>query len=190
MGTRNTTIVQIDGEYKIAQYGQWDGYPGGVGTGILNALSDGFSRETLKGLIREIKPLAKDDLDALWMECGKSMDVFKSRYPHLSRDCAGDALLELIKQGKVAAVRLDLEFPGDSLFCEWCYVVDFDKNVLEVYKGFNTAPLGPDERFANLSGKGGAKGYEPVRLVKSFSLDALPSADEFCKQVDPGDEEE
>lgn len=27
MGTRNLTAVYLDGEYKIAQYGQWDGYP-------------------------------------------------------------------------------------------------------------------------------------------------------------------
>ena len=27
MGTRNLTCVFKDGEYKVAQYGQWDGYP-------------------------------------------------------------------------------------------------------------------------------------------------------------------
>ena len=27
MGTRNLTAVYLDGEYKIAQYGQWDGLP-------------------------------------------------------------------------------------------------------------------------------------------------------------------
>ena len=26
MGTRNLTAVFMDGEYKVAQYGQWDGY--------------------------------------------------------------------------------------------------------------------------------------------------------------------
>jgi len=27
MGTRNLTCVMKDGQYKVAQYGQWDGYP-------------------------------------------------------------------------------------------------------------------------------------------------------------------
>ena len=31
MGTRHLTAVHVDGEYKIAQYGQWDGYPEGQG---------------------------------------------------------------------------------------------------------------------------------------------------------------
>lgn len=31
MGTRNPTAVVLDGEYKLAQYGQWDGFPSGQG---------------------------------------------------------------------------------------------------------------------------------------------------------------
>lgn len=31
MGTRNLTMVMVDGVYKVAQYGQWDGYPSGQG---------------------------------------------------------------------------------------------------------------------------------------------------------------
>jgi len=35
MGTRNLTMVISDGKTKIAQYGQWDGYPSGQGADIL-----------------------------------------------------------------------------------------------------------------------------------------------------------
>jgi hypothetical protein len=38
MGTRNLTMVISKGEYKIAQYGQWDGYPSGQGSVVLNFL--------------------------------------------------------------------------------------------------------------------------------------------------------
>jgi len=30
MGTRHCIIAVCDGEHKIAQYGQWDGYPTGL----------------------------------------------------------------------------------------------------------------------------------------------------------------
>ena len=40
MGTRNLTVVFMDGEYKVAQYGQWDGYPEGQGITCFNFLHD------------------------------------------------------------------------------------------------------------------------------------------------------
>jgi hypothetical protein len=38
MGTRNLTRVICDGKTKVAQYGQWDGYPEGQGKTVLNFL--------------------------------------------------------------------------------------------------------------------------------------------------------
>lgn len=42
MGTRNLTAVYLDGQYKVAQYGQWDGYPEGRG-GLIWKSSLGLS---------------------------------------------------------------------------------------------------------------------------------------------------
>ena len=39
MGTRNLTMVYLNGEYKVAQYGQWDGYPEATGCLILKFLT-------------------------------------------------------------------------------------------------------------------------------------------------------
>ena len=38
MGTRNLTTVIKNSETKVAQYGQWDGYPGGQGLTALKFL--------------------------------------------------------------------------------------------------------------------------------------------------------
>ena len=38
MGTRHVTAVFLNGEPRVAQYGQWDGYPSGQGVTILDFL--------------------------------------------------------------------------------------------------------------------------------------------------------
>jgi hypothetical protein len=35
MGTRHLIAVQLGGEYRVAQYGQWDGYPDSAGIDVL-----------------------------------------------------------------------------------------------------------------------------------------------------------
>ena len=40
MGTRNLTVVVKDEQVRVAQYGQWDGYPEVTGRGILKILRE------------------------------------------------------------------------------------------------------------------------------------------------------
>jgi hypothetical protein len=68
---------------------------------------------------------------------------------------------------------MDVEFAADSLFCEWAYVIDLDKDVFEVYRGFNKRKLGKTHRFAFLEPKA-RKEYHPVCLLKSYRLGRLP----------------
>ena len=39
MGTRHITAVVSEGEFVVAQYGQWDGYPTGAGNDIVAIIS-------------------------------------------------------------------------------------------------------------------------------------------------------
>ena len=54
---------------------------------------------------------------------------------------------------------------------------DLDKNVLEVYEGFNQKPLTIEDRFFHLTDK--ESEYHPIKLVKSYQLNNLPLEDEF-----------
>ena len=113
---------------------------------------------------------------------------FSATYPHLHRDC-GAKILELIQDSPEGLkLQNDVEFAADSVFCEWAYVVDFDKNTFEVYTGFVKNPLSIEERFAYLQKEGEATEYYPVKMVKEFDLKNLPSNEEFLESLKNKDE--
>lgn len=191
MGTRNSTLVQIDGEYKIAQYCQWDGYPEGKGLGILEFLRNS-DLQKFKEKASSLKSLTKEEVEKLWNECGSdnsgfvSFDIanrFKEKYPHLHRDTGGRDILELVDGDKIDAVFLNTEFPKNSLWCEWCYVLDMDKKIFEIHKGFNKTPLSVSDRFykPDLSIE---TEYYPVKLLASFDMNNLPNDVEFIRVVE------
>jgi len=198
MGTRNLTAVKINGEYKIAQYGQWDGYPGGQGATALNFLRNERNRNKLKKALKHcvfvsqeemdetVKRLGLDGKDFWTMEEGRKWDA---EYPFFTRDHGAEILRLVANASKVwhpIKLKDSLDFAADSLFCEWAYVVDFDTNTFEVYKGFNTTLLKKTDRFASLPLKQQRRGenkYFPVRLVKSYKLGRLPNEDRFISQI-------
>jgi hypothetical protein len=83
------------------------------------------------------------------------------------RDCQGDPERTL-NSGYIAN---NTEFGKDALFCEWAYVVDLDRKVVEVYSGSGGPRAG---RWA----KGG------VNLVLTVPLDGSITVDQFIKQAD------
>lgn len=75
------------------------------------------------------------------------------------------------------------------MFCEWAYVVDYDANTFEIYEGFNKEEVTPDNRFYDIKPDKDSE-YTQVKLVKKYSLDNLPSCDEFVFVLEPSEEEE
>lgn len=201
MGTRNLTMVVLDGKTRIAQYGQWDGYPSGQGAVALDFLLtadlEAFKVNLLKckfmtkGKEREIKKFLKSiGTENGWMD-GDQAAKYHAKYPLLTRD-NGAEILSLVYQGLKGKERCiwlqDSEsFAGDSLFCEWAYVIDFDKRTFEVYEGFNKTELTEDDRFFKF--KDTKSEYWPVKLLKSYSLDELPSETDFIKELEGKEKE-
>jgi len=70
MGTRNLTMVISNGKTKVAQYGQWDGYPSGQGAAILNF----FKKADLKVFKEKVDTLPKwitqKQLTKMWADVG------------------------------------------------------------------------------------------------------------------------
>nr|DAN70796.1 MAG TPA: hypothetical protein [Caudoviricetes sp.] len=72
MGTRNLTAVYLDGQYKVAQYGQWDGYPEGQGITALTFLRDKMDLELFKEALRNSSYIPSEELTALWKQYGQT----------------------------------------------------------------------------------------------------------------------
>ena len=110
-------------------------------------------------------------------------DKYHEAYPYHSRD-VGAEILNLVANSKDEEIVLvdSTSFAGNGVFCEWAYVIDLDKNQLEVYTGFNTEPLAEDERFANLTSENSG-GYTGVRCIKKYDLDLLPTKRKFVSEL-------
>jgi hypothetical protein len=189
MGTRNLTMVIKDEKTRIAQYGQWDGYPSGQGKTIMEFLSryDELAFKFQLDKCQFVDDEKQKEIDAFfksigvndgWMNMDQSRK-FKDKYPFFSRD-NGANILNLVNDSEEDVIWLHDEsaFVNDSLMNEWTYVLDYDKRTFEVYTGFNKSPLHKHERFySNQSNRG----YYPVKNVAIYSLDDLPTMEEFLK---------
>lgn len=197
MGTRNLICVFENGEYRIAQYCQWDGYPSGQGVDVLNFLKN---KKRVNGLrkslnrVRFLEPEGKDkgfyeSYEANTPEWSNEPDnrTVEQKYwfdSYISRDIGANILSKVSEsREKEIILKNSIGFAGDSLFCEWAYVIDFDGGVLEVYSGFNKT-LVTDGRFkSNDPALEKNEGWEPIVLIKSYSLDNLPSPSKFVADL-------
>ena len=186
MGTRHIIIVHSDNSNRVAQFGQWDGYPEGQGLTVLRFLRD-MNRSQFETNVRQVKSLTADEVGLKWVDAGADPDSnfvnmeiskrFERMYPQLHRDCGAKVLQLIHDQPAGLELFLQIDFVGDGLFCEYAYVIDLDTNKLEVYRGFNRTPLDENERFASFQEKDSK--YTPVKFWHAFDLNALPSDDEF-----------
>lgn len=138
MGTRGITKVIHEGDIKVAQYGQWDHYPSGVGVQVLSFLRGEGNIELLKNGIKNIKTISDETLDKYVNEFSDNengmmtMDQaneFKDKYPSLSRDTGGEILTVVANSSSEVPLVLDPEFENDTLFCEGVYTVDLDQRM-------------------------------------------------------------
>lgn len=196
MGTRNLTCIVSKGEYKVAKYCQWDGYPEGQGCDLLKILK-GTNLKRLEENLSKVIPfnkeryqndlmnlgLTKEDLEANFLSFDK-LNI-ERKYLEVRRELSRNTGAEIVRiiaetEDKIE-IHNDLDFAADSLFCEWCYVIDLDRNTFEVFRGFNEKPLNKKERFYFLQ-KENMK-YYPVKFLCEFDLNNLPTRDDFLMKA-------
>jgi len=183
MGTRNLTAVYSDGQYKIAQYGQWDGYPSGQGITVLrfmHKIMDNGLIDDFRKVIRKTKFFTEREIERIDERIhNRKLKNWQDIYPELSRD-TGAEILDLVYSSRASKkLHNSIEFAADSVFCEWAWVIDLDRMTFEGYKGFNKEELTPDDRFYFLRDEETDEEYHGVKMVASWDLNSLPNDEDF-----------
>ena len=187
-------MVVSDGQTRIAQYGQWDGYPKGQGYTVLDFIRKRRKTNTMdkfKEKLRNCRFINAEDQKVIdkfcksigskdgWMTMDQA-EKYHKKYPYLNRD-NGAEILNMVYRSKGEVLLHDsTDFAADSLFCEWAYVIDLDNNVLECYGGFNSTNQPTPNRFKHLLPDPESK-YGVITLTAVFDLDKLPTKKQFVK---------
>ena len=148
MSTRGIVCAVKGGNYKIALYNHCDSYPSYLGEGLLEALKNKKLRKNLLLKMDSIAGIKES-------ESSDAIDILKG-----------------IASGEITEICNDLNFAGDSLFCEWGYVIDFDRKTFEIYRGFNQQILPKGERFAFCNDA--KSSYRPIKMIDCFHFSRLP----------------
>lgn len=147
-----------------------------------------ISDEKYKGYWKEFGVSA----DTTLVSCDIS-DKFNNKHPEFDRATEAEILNLIMKSSDGLELMNSIEFANNSLFCEWAYVIDLDKNTFEIYKGFNHNPLMNNERFYSDSEPYEAYNetrYYPVKLQASFNLNELPEEKQFIDICEPCEKED
>ena len=149
MGTRNLTkVIDKDGIVRVAQYGQWDGYPSGQG---VNALLHAYSHRAIEEGLARVRWAEQEELDKIYSSLPEmnrlgtdDSKAFGLLYPNLTRDTCADILgVVAWSVGEVILVD-ESDFEKDTLYCEGVYTIDFQKRKFISWYGRKTVEFDLD----------------------------------------------
>lgn len=179
MGTKGLIVAVSGGAHRVAQFCGWDAMPDRLGLSVLR-FARWVPRDAMVPALQSCVWLTAEQVEAVRERRG-----YEGMYPLLSAAYGAMTLFHIAAQGH-GELEDSIAFAGRSLFCEWCYVLDYDANRLEVHCGYNTKPTGLDTRFPSATFRpAGEKEYHPVRLVWWCPLDAVVSDDEYLAALEP-----
>ena len=136
MGTRNLTkVIDSTGRTRVAQYGQWDGYPEYTGKRILEFISEYKMLNKIEMALRKVHFISDEEMKSFYE--GYDMDEnglwsfdeaerFGVVYPSLIRDTGCDILKVIVySNGYTLPLRDESDFENDDLFCEGVYTLNY-----------------------------------------------------------------
>lgn len=181
MGTRGAIGFFINGKTKAA-YNHYDSYPDCLGREVIKACRGIISIDALKASIDAIEVIDSEvpptPEQIARCEAAGTVDLrvssrSTSDWYCLLRGAQGD--IAGLMSGKVPYMEDSTNFLGDSLFCEYAYIINADDGTLEFYKGFNKNASAPGRYAKN---KSDSQGYVGVRLALTIPLEELMRSSE------------
>jgi hypothetical protein len=179
MGTRNLTmVIDQEGTTKIAQYGQWDGYPEGQGSTTLKFLKTKGNLEKLIANLPKVRFIDFEGKDKEFVEAYQKNAPRWSNEPdnrtveqkrwfdvYMTRDLGAEILHSVAYSvDDEILLKDESDFGLDTVMCEWVYVIDLQKSKFIVLNDLKSEPL------------------------KTFSLKRLPSLKTFLKAFQRNEE--
>lgn len=199
MGTRGTFGVRVDQKDKLT-YNHYDSYPEGLGESVVKDLHNMLQDEDTYRAKAQALVLVEEDTKPT-AEQKELLKPFTDLQVGTQSDedwyCVLRGLQgELKKVLDVGFMNNSNTFIEDSLFCEYGYIVNFDAQVLELYRGFVKKPGQPGrytERHKPVDHRGDTQ-YYPSRLVAAMKFELikndLPKALETLKAIYTADDTE
>ena len=174
MGTRYLIGVKKDNEFKVAQYGGWDGYPDGAGANVVSCIKD-WDKDKFIDCLNKCEFINRD-LYRMYInnkmdspEYSALIEKYRDIHYTLSSSTGADILYYITDtDAEKIALYDSSSFIKDSLFCEFAYIINLDTNKLEYYLGFQKHPFDDNEYGTEIT-----HGYYPCKKEAEFDLDNI-----------------
>jgi len=175
MGTRGAYGYRVNGKDYLT-YNHFDSYPEGLGQELVefvqkvNKTPAGW--DIFKEFAQRVELVNEDtkpgrklvETYTKYADTGVASRDVNDWYVLLRKLQMGKNLHE-INEGNLAHMIDSHTFMGDSLFCEFAYIINLDTGKLECYRGFQKAPQ-PGNRYGTTTNEE----YYPVALVGELAF--------------------
>ena len=165
-------VINQQGYKKVAQYCRFDGYPYGVGVGVLNFIKNKELFEKFKINLSKVRFLDKKGIDKEFYESfnknapkwlndkdnrtQKEKDWFDNYY---NVDLSEKSLVNIANSIDNEIILVDSEYIANHGLAEYSYVINLKKNTFEVYRHIDK------------------------KTIKIYKLDELPKEDVFISEL-------
>jgi hypothetical protein len=212
MGSRNLTIVILDSEVKIAQYGHWGAYPEENGASLARWIKNDMDLRVFKKAVKDCSFITQEEADQKVEDAFNKQSIVKklknafnrinNPFSHpkveLTANCSAYICKLVQEKGGLELVN-NIDFISSSIWNEWSYVLDLDNKRFEIYCGFNKTKLKKNDRFYSYTNKGeieidtdDGKRFYPLKMIKSFGFKELSikKYDKFVEDYYKSEEDE